>query len=248
MFYRIFMKRQKARRPVSSRLARSQGKKIARQSAGMIFFSITGLLVFLFILMPRIIDIFFRFLGTGDISFKEVDTVAPQIPIVLPIPESTQESSISIEGYGEAASLVVIINNGESIEEVVVDDEGSFQYDLVLEEGENKLGFYGKDETENESDVKEIYVNLDTEAPSLELENITDGQEILSKENQNYSIQGSTEAYSKLHINDRSVYVNSEGSFKSSYYLKEGDNTLKFIVEDKAGNITEQEFTVRFRY
>ena len=129
-----------------------------------------------------------------------------------------------------------------------MDDEGKFQYELALTEGENKIGAYGKDEAENESVVKEAKVVLDTENPGLELENLTEDMQVITKENQNHSIQGKTEPYSRMTINDRTVYVDSEGIFSTSYYLQEGDNILKFKIEDKAGNFTEKEFRVNFKY
>jgi len=211
-------------------------------------FSVLAVILFVFVIMPRAINIFFGFLGTGDINFKEEDNVPPQIPIVLPLPESVKESALMIEGYGEAESMVIIIKNGEEVDEIKVDDDGSFKYEANLSEGENKIGFYGKDEAENESDVKEVFVTLDMESPTLELENLENGQEILLKENQSYLIKGKTEPHASLSINDRSGYVDGEGNFKVSYYLQEGDNELKFIIEDKAGNVTEQTLNIKFRY
>lgn len=234
--------------PISSRLARRQGEKMARQSVAMIVFSISVLVIFVFFLMPRLINLAFSFLGSGDISFKNEDKIPPQIPVVLPLPEATKESVLKLEGYGEAKTSIFIINNGTEVTSVTVDDEGKFSYELTLSEGENKIRLYGKDEAGNESTVKEVAVALDTEKPGLELENLTEDTQVITKQNQNYSIKGKTEPHSKLTINDRSVYVDGEGLFTTSYYLQEGDNTLKFKIEDKAGNATEKEFRVNFKY
>jgi hypothetical protein len=233
----------------SSRLTRNQGKKIARQSLGMIIFAIVAVLVFIFILMPKLIGLFFNFIGTGDLSFKEEDTVPPQIPVVLPLPESTKEDQLLVEGYAEAKTQVVILNNSEKVGEVTVDDEGAFEYELSLVNGDNSLSFYGIDEAENESTVTTPFTIVqDKEAPTLELENLTNGQEILSKSNQNYVIKGKTEPRAKLSVNERSIYVSADGSFQSNYFLAEGDNELKFVMEDRAGNKAEQVLTIKFRY
>ncbi len=233
----------------SSRLTRNQGKKIARQSLGMIIFAIVAVLVFIFILMPKLIGLFFNFIGTGDLSFKEEDTVPPQIPVVLPLPESTKEDQLLVEGYAEAKTKVIILNNSEKVGEVTVDDEGAFEYELILVNGDNSLSFYGIDEAENESTVTTPFTIVqDKEAPTLELENLTNGQEILSKSNQNYVIKGKTEPRAKLSVNERSIYVNADGGFQANYFLAEGDNELKFVMEDRAGNKAEQIITVKFRY
>ncbi len=45
----------------------------------------------------------------------------------------------------------MFVLNSEELEQVEVDDEGKFEYDLLLEDGDNELVLYGIDEAENES-------------------------------------------------------------------------------------------------
>ena len=232
---------------VSSRLARRRGKTIARQSVTMIVLAIAGSLIFLFVIVPQLVQLFFRFFGGSDLGLDLGDTVPPQVPIVSPLPEATAESSITIEGFGEADSQVVFKLNGREVEQVEVNQQGEFSYPLALEEGENIVVLYGVDEAGNESTGRQFVIALDTEAPSLAFEALEDGQEAVGKNSQNFVIRGETEPGSTLTLNDRSAYVNLDGTFSITHYLQEGDNTLKFVVTDKAGNSTDREVKVSFK-
>lgn len=236
-----------ARRNTTSRLAKRRGKTMARKSMLTIILSIGGLLLFLFVLVPQLVQLFFRFFGGGELNLTREDIVPPQVPIINSLPEATAESLVTLEGFGEPASQVAIVLNGEELDKVVVDEQGSWSYSLGLEEGENLIVAYGIDEAENESNTKEIKIILDTELPALTFEDLENGKEIAGRSNQNLSIRGETEPNSDLTLNDKNVYVKSDGTFSTSYYLNDGENTLKFIVTDQAGNQAEREVKVNFR-
>lgn len=236
------------KRRTSSRLARRQGKKIARQSVTMIVLSIAGLLLFLFVIMPQVVQLFFRFLGNGDLNLIQSDTVPPQVPIVASQVEATNQPKIDLEGFGEAESQVVVVVNGEEIDRVKVNEEGKFSYTLSLDEGENLVNLYGVDEADNESAGRQFIIVLDRENPALLFEDLADGKQLTGKDQQNFQIRGETEPDSQLTLNERNVYVRSDGTFVAQIYLQEGENTLKFIVIDQAGNRTEQGVRVNFRY
>jgi hypothetical protein len=235
-------------RRTSSRLARKKGKTMARQSMLMIVLAIAGSLLFLFVVVPQIVQLFFKFFGDGDVSFGQEDTVPPQVPIIAPPPEATTEDSVELEGFGEVDSEIVVVVNGEETDRIGVNNEGQFTYFLALDEGENLISLYGVDEAGNESDPRKFGVILDTEEPSLAFEDLKEGEEIVGKDQQNYTIRGETEPESTMTLNDRNVYVKLDGTFSTTYYLKEGDNTLKFVVVDKAGNSIERQFKVKFKY
>lgn len=231
-----------------SRLARTQGKKIAKQSIRMILLTIVGAIVFVFVLLPQLVQLFFRIIGTGDVSFQPQDTIPPQMPVITPLPEATNEDSVLLEGFGEADSQVRVIVNGVEVTQVAVDSAGEFSYTLSLSEGENAVALYGIDEAGNESQPRLADIIRDIEAPQLVFDDLADGKEVTLRANQNLEIRGETEPGSQLQLNNRLVFVGSDGMFRTTYHLSEGDNDLEFEVTDKAGNQTAQTITVRFRY
>lgn len=232
---------------IPSRLARSQGKKITKQSVRTIVLSVAGILLFVFVLMPQLIQLFFRLIGTGDVSFQSADTVPPQVPILTPLPEATKEDTVTLHGFGEADSQLVIVINGEEKERIGINSQGEFSTTATLAEGDNTIAVYGVDAAKNESQPRTVRIALDKEAPSLAFEDLEDGKEVTLRANQNLEIRGETEPGSQLTLNDRIVFVSSDGTFRTTYHLDEGENELEFEAVDKAGNETKREVTVRFR-
>lgn len=219
-----------------------------RQSTWMIILAIAGLLLFVFIVMPQAVQLFFRIFGAGDLSFSQEDSVPPQVPVVTLPPEATKESSVVLEGFGEADSQVVVVVNGQEDGKIDVNQEGQFLYTLDLTEGDNAVSLYGVDKAENKSNNRDFTIVMDKTAPSLAFEDLDDGKQVTLRKNQNFLIRGETEAGSQLALNDRNVYVNNDGTFSTNYYLQEGDNSLKFVTTDKAGNQTMREVRINFKY
>lgn len=235
-------------REFTSRLARRQGKNITRQSMLMIALAIIGSLLFFFIVMPQVVQLFFRVIGGGDLGLTQEDTVPPQVPVIAPPPEATNQSSVTIKGYGEAKSEVVLVVNGEERQRQSVNEAGEFELSFDLSEGENAVNLYGVDDAENESTTRDFLIVFDKIAPTLAFEDLENNKQITLKQNQNLTIRGETEPESQLTLNERNVYVNSDGTFSTVYFLQEGDNNLKFIVIDQAGNRSEREVKINFRY
>lgn len=232
----------------SSRLAKKEQKKIQHQTFFYIFLGIVILLIFIFLLVPSIIRIFFSVIDQES-PFEVKDDVPPQVPILSSNPpEATYSASLNLSGYAEANSKVVFVLNGEEVADVDVSDEGNFDYDLALNEGENEILLYGVDEAENESlKTRSYFLTQDTEAPFIDIETPEDGASIELKKNRVTNVSGSTEVGSKLYLNDRLLLVGSDGHFSGTYYLGEGENKLLFRAVDKAGNETEKEISVQFR-
>ena len=246
--YSSVYQRKNSKQRGSSRLAKKEQKKIQRQTFFYIFLGIVILLIFVFFLVPSIIRVFFNAIDQES-PFEVKDDVPPQVPILSSNPpEATFSASLNLAGYAEANSKVVFVLNGEEVADVLVSEEGDFEYDLDLKDGENEILLYGVDDAENESlKTRSYFLTQDTEAPFIEIEKPEDGASIELKKNRTTEISGSTEPGSKLYLNDRLILVGSEGDFSTTYYLDEGDNELKFRAVDKAGNETEKEIAVHFR-
>ena len=231
-----------------SRISRKQQQTMVRQTTSIIVIAVLLLAAFIFFIIPQFVRLADGLLN-GGAPTEEQDQVPPQTPVLAAPVAATNSASLPISGFGEAGSKVVLVLNGERLEDVEINDEGEFKFVVPLTEGENALAVFGIDEAENESvQTREYSVELDTEAPKIELESPQDGDNIELRKNQITTIKGTTESKAKVFINDRLVYANSEGSFSMSFKLEEGENKLKFRVEDKGGNVSEKEITVKFRF
>ncbi len=234
---------------ITSRLAKKQRKQLVRQS---FFFIVGGLALcalFLFFIMPKSINLLFNLIDNGDVIDVKDDFIPPQIPILQQVPEATFTSSLKLSGYAESGSDVIIKNNDKKVDDLLVPDNGKFEYKLKLNKGENFVSIYSIDPAGNESvSSRDYIITYDNEPPKIEIDEPKDGETIELKRNRVTTIRGKTEPKSKVFINQRLVYPNEDGEFYSSYPLKEGDNELLIRVVDQAGNSSELEMTVYFRH
>lgn len=220
-----------------------------KQTIFIVVVAISLFATFIFFIMPQFIRLADSFLNGNDLISESQDQVPPQTPVLAAPISATNSASLPISGVGEAGSQVVLMVNGERLEDVKIDDLGEFEFSVPLVEGENTLVVFSIDEAGNESvKTREYKVELDTLAPKIELESPQDGANIDLRKNQITTIKGMTEPKAKVFINDRLVYARADGSFSMSFKLEEGENKIKFKVEDKATNISEKEITVKFRF
>lgn len=244
----VYQSKYDKRHLASSRLVKKEKNKLQKQTFGFLFFGVVILLLFVFLIVPNLIRLFFAVIDK-DSPLTETDVVPPQVPVLASTPvEATFSASLQLTGFAEADSTVVFLLNSAKSAEVKVDSEGNFAHELALNEGQNELSIFGVDVAGNESLKTRTYlIARDSEAPFLDLEEPKDGAVIELKKNRTLTIKGKTEPGARLQINDRLVLADSEGNFSSNYYLAEGKNELKFIVIDKATNQTERTIEVEFR-
>ncbi len=232
---------------VSSRLAKSESKKAMKQTVLFIIASVILLFFFLFVIIPVLI----RLISTGEVGqLTNSDDIPPQVPSIVAPVEATSSASIVIEGYGEPESEAVLVLNGSEVGRGLLDaEQGKFEYELFLEEGDNTLSLYGVDQAGNESALTTSYsITYDNVPPEIELETPEDGQQFELRKNQNITIKGVTEPRSYVYINGRRSIADGEGVFSSRMQLEEGDNTITIVAEDPAKNTSEKEIIVKFKY
>jgi hypothetical protein len=233
---------------VSSRLARKEQKKLSRQTFGMIFLSVLMLFIFIFVLLPGGVRLFFSILDSNT-GLEVKDSIPPQAPILSSPVEATFSASIKLSGFAEPKSKVILVLDGQKHDEFVVSDEGSFEYDFSLRDGENLFSLYSIDEADNASpNTKDYLVIYDKDAPTIDVDIPKNDEVVQSKKNQLINVSGKTEAGAKIYLNDRLLSVQSDGVFTGTYNLSDGENMLKFRAVDKAGNQAETELKVVFRY
>lgn len=230
----------------NSRLLKKQEKEMRKQTVFFIFLAIALLLFFIFIIVPNIIKLFFNFFDDEQISIE--NDLPPQAPILFEAPpEATFSAQLQLEGYADPQSRVIFVLNGNQVEEALVNEEGQFNQLLELNKGDNQLAIYSVNTSGTESlQTKTYQVIFDDEAPLINIIEPAPDSVIELKRNRITTIIGETEALAKVYINERLVLAGEDGKFSSTYYLDEGDNNLKFLVTDQAGNQSELEIKVKF--
>ncbi|NCN87464.1 MAG: hypothetical protein GW941_01060 [Candidatus Pacebacteria bacterium] len=238
----------KTSKPISSRLAKKEHRKLAQQTAIIIFVILALILGFLFLILPNIVRVAFNVLD-GDVITNSSDDIPPQVPILDAPVEATYSGTIKLTGYGEAKSEVILVLNGDEADKKIITDEGTFELDAELTEGENSITTYSVDEAKNESLTSKKYsITLDKELPTIQIEEPENESTITLRKNQITTIKGLTEPNARVFISGRLSVANSEGNFTGTYSLQEGENKILIKAIDKAGNESESELTVNFAY
>jgi len=225
----------------------SEKKKVIRQTITIVAVAIVVLLVFIFIIIPG----FFKLTGDffdSSTPFQQSDEIAPQVPIFSAPPAATSSANIKVTGFGEPESELILVLNGRKNDSITINEDGSFEIGLLLDEGENTIAAYSVDKAENESTTTRDYITiLDTEAPNLEILEPADGSSFESRINQSITLKGKTDVGVKVYINNRVVFPNDEGEFEHSILLAEGENKIEVHVEDKAKNATKINLVFNFK-
>jgi flagellar hook assembly protein FlgD len=167
----------------------------------------------------------------------ELITAAPQIVVTNPA-EGTWINNPLVTVEGDAPPGVILkINN----QVVPVAPDGGFRYDLILEEGDQRIILTATDDVGNVTTLERA-VRVKTRGPKLEL-NIADGAAVSDSILQ---LTGTTSAGSTLTVNQKAVNVGTLGDFQTTVQLFEGDNTFQVEALDQAGNATTLTRHIRF--
>ncbi len=156
-------------------------------------------------------------------------TEAPEIIINSPQDGAwINNQFLSVSGQTTPNSMVSI--NGESTS---TNDNGLFEYELLLDEGENNLQIEVIDELGNKTSLdRKVY--LKTQAPVLSL-NVKEGETFNTSI---LNLFGQTDSNTLIKINGNVVPVSSAGHFEHALALVEGENTIQVEAQDQTGNIT----------
>ena len=165
-------------------------------------------------------------------------TEPPEVTIAAPLnDEWTNESLINVAGVVPAGATLKV--NGQ---EAIVAEDGSFEREVILQEGDNILRVEAVDDVGNLT-TQEIIVHRKTSAPSLAL-NVEDNSTFQQAEVQ---VTGKTEPGNLVTIGGQVITVSSLGEFQSTVNLQNGENLLQVAAQDQAGNITQLQRRLNFQ-
>ncbi|MCL5411975.1 MAG: hypothetical protein M1150_04575 [Patescibacteria group bacterium] len=147
---------------------------------------------------------------------------------------ATNKDRIDVNGsVADGVTVELYLNN--NLYGKVVGKDSRFKFaDVKLKVGENNLKVVSKDDTTT-SDPAFATVTLDKTAPKLEVGSISNDIIYLDKQKE-IQISGKTDPEATVTINGFQAIVAPEGSFSYSLPLSQGQNSIKVVASDKAGN------------
>ena len=153
----------------------------------------------------------------------------------------TNESEITVEGTASPTTSVKLLNNGEEVSTVEVDNDGSFAIPSEMTEGANEFVAVTMLNGTEVMQSEPVTVTLDTEAPELTIDNPKDGDK---SNRETVTVEG-TVADANLdyvEVNGQRATV-TDGNYSKRILLDEGANQIEVIAADLAGNSTVDSLT-----
>lgn len=234
---------------MKSRLTKLEEKRSFKQAILFIFLTFVTIIILIFLGLPALVKLvtFLGDLKSSGQKIENVDTLPPPTPVLQPLPEATNSTTITITGFGEEGTTIKLFLNGEIAKEVVTGKDGSFVFDKInLSSNENKIKTKAADASGNESQFSsESVVVFDNQPPDLNILSPNDQDKFFDKDRE-ITVKGESEPNLDILVNDRLAYTDSEGKFSSLIRLNEGENTIKVQAKDKAGNETTKEVKVTY--
>lgn len=186
--------------------------------------------------------------GNGaNVSRTNDDIIPPQPPILSPLPEATNEGTINIEGFTEQGALLELNVNDILNKSDKAKEDGSFTFSANLSTGANRVQVRAVDEAGNASLSEVKIVSVDKEPVTLTITSPKDGTEYIGKNSQSVEITGKTnKPNTQIIANNSFVDVNRDGTFVHRLQLASGENIIKMIASDKAGNQDEKTIKLVF--
>ena len=153
----------------------------------------------------------------------------------------TKEETITIQGNANPETNIDIYHNDEEVATTQSTEEGVFEAEVSLNEGENTLSALTSFEDKDFSS-EPVIVTLDTIAPELTIDNPTEGQLI---EEDFVTVTGtvSDKHLDEVTVDGEPVEVENN-SYSKTVALSKGENVITVIARDLAGNVTEKTVTI----
>src|SRR3989339_5070 len=165
-------------------------------------------------------------------------------PILEGVPDATNSAIVYLKGRASPDTQIQLFHNKLRVATLTTDFEGNLEFEQVLEERNNQFYVKSIDPYSKKTSQSKYYsVTFIDEPPSLQISNPQDGKKYYET---GLTVEGITDKEVFVKINNIPVVIKADGSFSYSLTLSKGENKIKIVATDLAGNVTEQELTVTY--
>lgn len=177
--------------------------------------------------------------GNSTVIRRDISLIStpPEVVIASPVDDAFLNQSL-ITVSGQASPDVTLTVNDIP---VPVGEDGAFNHQLTLEEGDNLIRIVATDDVGNVT-LEELVVHLKSGVPTLFL-NVEDGETFNEPVLQ---LTGRTDPGAIVQVNGQVVPVGEGGDFQIALQLFEGQNIVDVVARDQAGNTTNITRQVRY--
>ncbi len=169
--------------------------------------------------------------------------IAP--PILDPFPEATSSANIIVSGIASKDETISLYINDSLIDSAKTKDNGTFSFKETITAGESTIkakAIAGNKESEFSS---ALTTSFKSAPPSLKISSPSNGQSF-SKDQNVTEVKGTTDSDVKVTVNGFWAISDDQGNFSYRLPLQNGENKIKIVAADTAGNKTEKEIKVNY--
>jgi bacillopeptidase F len=175
---------------------------------------------------------------------NDASYIAP--PTLNPAVDATNSAQIAITGFAQKDQTITLYVNDEIVDKTSVGYNNQFKFESVsLHQGQNAIKAKAGNDHNQKSDFSNtVSITYAKNPPKLTINKPQDGQGFSKGSSPTVSIEGNTDPDAKVTVNDSWAIVDDQGNFTYLYTLKDGDNDIKVVATDSAGNQTTKEFHI----
>lgn len=197
--------------------------------------------------LPLLVNLSLFLSGSKDnqeqSKFQNPSFIVP--PVLNPISQATSSANIIVSGIASKNQTINLYVNNDLVDKTETKGNGSFSFEEIIKPGENTIkakAVVGDKESEFSQSIITAFKSA---PPSLNLSSPSDGQ-TFTKDQNIAEIKGTTDIDVKVTVNGLWAITDNLGNFSYRLPLQNGENKIKIIATDIAGNKIEKE--VRFTY
>ncbi len=224
-------------------------RRLEKKSKRNLLLSILGIIFILFLMfkvgIPLLANLALMLSNNKPIETQTKTASIVPVPQLDPLPEATNSAKLKLTGKTQPSDSVDLFVNDSVYDKTDADKNGNFSFDVILNHGDNKIYVKGK-EGNDQSDPSDTFdiIFKDT-PPSLTLNSPSDGQQF-SKDQNTANVVGKTDSDVKVTVNGFWAIVDQNNNFSYPLPLQNGDNQIKVVATDNAGNKIEKDITVKY--
>ena len=230
-----------------SRLEQISKRRFERNILLILLGIIVLVVVAFFYAIPLLINFSLYILNSRNSNDSGISTNSPLYippPILNPLPDATNNSSITVSGSAMPKQKIILFLNDKNTQEVTVGDDKNFVFkNISLNQGDNDIKAKSVNPDNKESDYSsDSHILFNNKPPDLQLNSPQDNQSFSG--NNQIKVEGKSDSGARVTVNGYWAIVDNSGNFSYLLNLQKGDNKIKVIASDDAGNQATKEITV----
>lgn len=233
----------------NSHLKRQKARKIVRQTILQLFGIILIIGIIVRFGIPALVSLSLFIAGTStdktERQQKQTEFVAQ--PVINTMYTATNSATVTITGLALENQTIKLYLNDELIGKKETDNDGEFVFENVqLSQEESKFTAKAINKSGDESDYSEtISIRYKKDPPIITIDTPSENQSF-SKDEDTIEVLGKTDTGTTVTVNGFRAIVNTDSTYSYTLRLHAGDNTIKVIAFDEAGNKSETERKVTY--